>query len=1131
MVRTAQFISALSILFLSGSALVAKPSIWPDLFAADRDFYGSEKEEKYTSTFPLYQVENWNGHFSRRVFFLYKYTDYPLYRRTTFYGFFDHIKSKKDERERTFLPVYYSRLEKDFSYRSFWPVIPILYAYREKSTTRSRHGLFPFYWSDDRGSHHKTFGFPSLPFLYYRKTSGETKSYNTLAGLANITFSRGKLDGFYLFPFFFYQSGEHGHATLFPLVYYNRRGKGSYSLNLPILPLYYRRVHPEQERYNSRTEESETYLEVVDGSFFHRWQTRRVVRTRKSGQEPVAAQEAAEIERMVGILWFIPFYRYKKNPNLEYSNLLFLWGKNYNRQSRLSYSPVHKTYRSLNPENNLQSVDQIHLFHLPLYRHTVYRKESEVMAAFWLYSHRRSTAGDKKSYRRIFNTIVEHDETGKRSRLLFFPLVFWKAAPDGYFHFPVVFHSNHSPGENGCSLALLGLAYASCKNQNREWTAGALGLYFRHRRADSERFWVMPVYNRFSSPKKRTVYRFPLFYERETETEHYRLNVALSTTTGVTLVSPELQLGTEEGGLYFDYSLSFLGNLFSWESRLYLRQPPARKLRELEKVHRSGQLKTDAPQESIRPPSLQQKFIWKKENYRHYYGWSALFGLVAKKYADGYHHMRILPGYWHTYHESQKDVVTWTPVFYRFKYEKLESLYVYPILPLPLYSYQRTETEIRDSVFLWFYSSRQTVDGKEKSLSLFWSLFRLEKNPAGSSHRLLPFYAMRRWQESDGENITRNKRILSPFYYSRSIERPDGSRTEKRMVLPLPVYYVSKNLDREGNVREESSFVAGSYSYRKGSDYGSAFLPFYRNSSRKLENGTVHTSRWNLLHYRRTSTTVAGYRYEKRAVPGFLPLYGSREEQSTDGNFRKSHYFFPLYYVERGNKYYESLFLPGIFIHQSEHYSRFNALYLYDRQEYKESQLVVQGYLFHLWQSTQGKDFSRYRLGWGLLFSRTNYAGEDYRQNILWAFNSRQGSDYHHSFWPFYWFDRTGSREVTALLAPLGYYRSLDADGELSYSLATLGHYHRVDRSERKSRFLLGWGLLYTARTEGSRGYQSKGILWNILWRNQKETDNDYEKTSILGGLIYSRTRLKGRQWQRFFGLFRTGDETPRNFP
>lgn len=1112
-------------------ALEGKPSIWPDLFAGDREFYGSEKEEKFSSTFPLYQVENWNGHFSRRILFLYKYTDYPLYRRTTFYGLYDHIKSKNDERERTFLPVFYSRLAKDYSYRSVWPLIPIVYGYLEKSPTRKRHGLFPFYWSDDRGSHHQAVGIPSLPFLYYRKKSGDTSSYNTLAGLANITFEKGKLDSWYLFPIFFFSRGEYGHATVFPLFYYNKRGQGSYSLNIPILPLYYRRVDPLKERWNSKAEATETYREVVDGSFFHRWRTVQVVRTQKSGEESVAADVPAEVERMVGLFWFIPLYRYRKDAQTEYSNFLFLWGKNYNQRSRLSYSPVSKRYRSLDKESDLQSIDQIHFFHLPLYRHSYYKDRSEVTAAFWLYKHSRSTdPADQKSYRRIANHVVEKDGRGNVSRRLFVPFFFWKAAPQGYLHIPLLYHQHHARGESGCRYALLGLVYAGCKKADREWEAYLLGLHFRRKNSDSERVWLLPFYNRYEGPDKKTRFIFPLLYEKETATEHYRLHIAASITTGIQVFSPEVKLGESERGLYFDYAFSLLGNLFSWESRLYLREPPSQKLKDLEEAHRAGKFEQGEARGSVRPPALEQKFVWKKENYHNYYGWSLLFGLVAKKYADGYHHFRILPGYWHTYHESQSDVVKWTPVYYRFKYEALESLYVYPLLPLPLYSHVKTKSEVRRTAGFWFYMSRHRLDGSEKSLSLFWSLWRRESSPAGSSHRLLPVYAYSRWQEGTGDNATKNKRLISPFYYTRTREAADGSRSEKRMTLPLPLFYSAKTLDRDGKLLEESSFTLGLYSRRKGQDYKRAFYPFYASSKVTYENGTVHTSSWNLLRYHRR--TIAGnYLSEKWGYPGFLPLVGGKEERHADGTFEKGHHVFPVYYVERGPEHFETFFLPGVYIHRSNTYSRWNALYLYDRQVYKESQITVNGYLFHLWQTTQSPDYNRYRLGWGLLFSRTNYPGDDYRQNILWAFSSRQGQDYHHSFWPIYWFDRTGSRRVTAILAPLGFYRSLDADGELSYSLATLGHYWRIDRSERKSRFLLLWGMLYTARTEGSRGYESQGILWNVLWRRQKEIENDYQKTSILGGLIYSRTRLKGREWQRFFGLFRTGDDPPRNWP
>lgn len=436
----------------------------------------------------------------------------------------------------------------------------------------------------------------------------------------------------------------------------------------------------------------------------------------------------------------------------------------------------------------------------------------------------------------------------------------------------------------------------------------------------------------------------------------------------------------------------------------------------------------------------------------------------------------------------------------------------------------RADEQLRSVQLLPFYYSYRD---KERETSWKGILYYSNRQGRDQTERLVPFYSYQERYDAAG------RRTVSRFnwlFYKKTIEGPN-SYFEKHVTTLYPFHGYRKEKRGENAASAVWFFpfhyrsVSGSetrnwtllyYTRQNGRDVTKKLIPFYSYSEKYAANGRREVRRFNWLYYKHT---VEGpdYRYEKRLTTLF-PLQGSVEEDR-GGVKRSTSWFLPFYYGEQTPEFRRRFVMAGIYNYESARYSRQNYFYIYDAIQDHEKAVRERGFLFSFYYHRSTPQYELSRLGYGLLYGSRVWQNGDYQRNILWALQIQKKQDYHNSFVPFWWYDRRGERRVLAIAAPFIYYSRIGPEGELSYSFGTLGHFYFLDRSSRRSLSLYCLGACYMESSRGERGFESRGVLWNALWRYQKETENEFEKTTVLGGILYSRTRLKGREWRRVLGI------------
>ncbi len=176
---------------------------WDDLDDDAEKIFGSEKERKYPIHAFIVEKEQWEGHSSCMIGWLYKHTDYPKYRSRRVLPFYYRLESKIDNRtrmvlpfllyynrvdgptERTVTPLFYSDLSDIDADRSLlylfwwgWERVP------EKTRDSSYSALIPLY-------HYRTYETPGTPnhgwrlitpLLYLRHAASQTGAETRTAG-------------------------------------------------------------------------------------------------------------------------------------------------------------------------------------------------------------------------------------------------------------------------------------------------------------------------------------------------------------------------------------------------------------------------------------------------------------------------------------------------------------------------------------------------------------------------------------------------------------------------------------------------------------------------------------------------------------------------------------------------------------------------------------------------------------------------------------------------------------------------------------------------------------------------------------------------------------------------------------
>ncbi|MDX1959861.1 MAG: hypothetical protein SFU98_14920 [Leptospiraceae bacterium] len=511
--------------------LLSLTSIYPDSFAdlyeSDKELYGSEKREKYKSTAVFWEIEDWEGHKSERIFFLYKNTNYPKYSSTRFFPFYSNVQSKIDKR----------------AYTQF------LNFYTETNGHNEENYIFPFY---NFGKDTKiNMGYFTLPFLFLHNTKVENKERNS---------------NFWITPFFISDlsvdkdSKKDFDVSLF---HYRRfdQFKGNSNSELFFLPIFYYENLVEEKNYNSKTQITPLYVsnerKTSTSDSINHFSLLHYRSNYKSNDEtnsktffpilPLLFYDSNSIDKNYDDkLQITPLYLFSENKTSNSESLIHFtllhFSSNYKSNdatnSKLLFPIIPILfYDSNSKDKNYDNKLQI----TPLYLFSENKTpNSESLTHFSLF-HLRSTykSNDETSSRLLFPLIpiiyfgTKNDLTHRNlfwiidweakkenlTRLILAPIYFHFLDDAGttQFHIPIVFHYSR----DNYSLVPLLLTYYSPKTKESPKSTLVLTPFYisQDSEVSGSKYWILGITNLgFSKEGNYTnSYFFPFYYHSKND--------------------------------------------------------------------------------------------------------------------------------------------------------------------------------------------------------------------------------------------------------------------------------------------------------------------------------------------------------------------------------------------------------------------------------------------------------------------------------------------------------------------------------------------------------------------------------------------------------------------------------------
>jgi len=218
---------------------------WSDLQPEPETYYGSEKARKVPVDAIFWVMEDWEGHYSNQLFWLYKHKDYPRFKSTRFFPFYYSLDSKIDERNSFFaMPVpglfYHRRYDSDETRinSTFW----ISRVDRRTSKIWDLY-FFLFYSSEEGPDNDRDYDHAFFPLYYGGSNPARGQSYSTL------------------FPLYYYESQSSANrdyfSFIFPLLFYESSARPNAEDSFHFSPLHYRSYETNSSSgntsYSSRT--------------------------------------------------------------------------------------------------------------------------------------------------------------------------------------------------------------------------------------------------------------------------------------------------------------------------------------------------------------------------------------------------------------------------------------------------------------------------------------------------------------------------------------------------------------------------------------------------------------------------------------------------------------------------------------------------------------------------------------------------------------------------------------------------------------------------------------------------------------------------------------------------------------
>ncbi len=1160
-------VTVLGFLHVPGTGYEARErdqfSDWNDLYSEEfRNFYGSEREEKFPVLSPVLRIEKWDQHYSLEIPLFYKFTDYPEFRSNrAFFPFlpvYRSLESKKDDRYKSWLfPFYYRKHEKQrkelVTPVGYWfrdstgyqtSFLWLFYTGKNESIGETYHGIFPLYYTEKSVTETSSERMIISPLFYHYHNETETDQFSLLHYYHYRKKSEGSPDislGFPVIPLIQYkQSSDQRRVNVLWFLISAGWKKGEGLTDSWFFPLF----------YFSNDEDSVTFLSVPFSYY---------------GDENEADYNSIGIlhwnwnrsENHLQTAFALPFFVYNRNTFLMALPFWMRW-RSEDRSEGFSVSPFH--------------------FH-------AWEDGKRDYSALWLFW--RSVDDSENSRNLHILPLYYSWKNPENNGSLFIPFYYYNETPDSWTFLSLPFSRYSDPALSHVNVMLLfdwqydrteektdSLNILPVFSYRREKQLALLPVYLRkgnqhkgfsvsplhfsrwdddgslsslgwlHWRGNSHKeksefFHIFPFYYSWNNPEFRARAVLPVYLSYEDENTDFTLAAGFYSGQSSGYILPGV---TEKDGIsyyYLDSDLSLFYDLFSIRTRVSVPSPFQNTEETKKNLRISFVRELTSETEESAVPRVHKKGKADRETSLSFFRFNMLFGAFSYARSDSRRHLRVLPLAWISWDKENDDRLFMFPPFLPLYFDYQSDVERYLVI-FPFYALHRDGESYTKSVLLNGYIKRYNAETQEKSVSVLWPLIRWSSSPVKTTLRIPPFWWYKRerksgsehyryitpvfasWGHTAGSESQCSHSSLSLFhYYSRACAHGGSSVSLFIPLLPLAGFFE----DNDEVSRIRSHYVFPLYYYRSeyikmsdgSADYSegggksaeirkSAFLltPLYASwsaGSRNPDNSKCSGGSVSPLHY--YSRKCRKDSESVTVLVPVLPLFGMFSE-SEPLYRRSSSYLLPLYYYssESSRDNPESEFL-------SRNSTLVNPLFTWHSDSDKSEKWFVMHFPFY------------YR-----------YSGPDHSHtNIMGVF------DYKYS--------RIMNKTAGLVIFPLFMYQSWD-DGWGFYSLPFMTENHRdyywffaaglywetgEDYGRRNFLYLLDheyshkenyyrYSALFRAVNSVNTDYYSQlSVLYGGLvnYVNYKNSD-DYEFSMLLR--IYYQENMNGRFSNGLFPLY-----------
>ena len=1102
---------------------------WADLYSDDKEIYGSEKDEKFPVAAYLWELERWEGHYSNRIFYIYKHTDYPKYSSTRLFPFYSHTKSKIDNRERIRVVNYYSIVNGESKksglfplvfwgrdrQRKYFHVFPIFYSsfapysstvnvlglfYNNKKPNRSKGWLFPLYYYKSSRSENGKKGYYNVLFLHHswHSVSDDTKSKGVAGPLyffyrekgpqgevkhnyiLNTAWGHGKdYRYFHFFPFYFSYSSPEKKSLNIMLIFNRQTVKNETTTMLfPLYLSYKREDNGKVEKYfnilylfhNYRNDFENSSLKAGPLYYFSKKENNGIATTHNYLLNTFWGR--GEKSRYLHVL---PFYFSYQGENSGFTNILGIIHRNYSEQGSQSWV-------------------------LPFY----YNKKVK----------------GKYSYTNVlglYNQVSKNGETDLRWVL---PVYFYKK--DRYRHIvPLYFSGRTATGNYTAFLPFYARLYKEVKSKDGAFIDKTVvtPLWYHKRKTFETRyeedeisstffFPIIPVY--FQKRKNGTTHR-NLLYLADWEKDE----LGLKRLWLMPLVFYKRNSYLHVFPFYFRPNAYHAQRGVSFGPLHYHRWSPEKKKLWLLLHYSSVDYNNDTYQWHLFPLYYKWKtekssghiflplFANYKDEHRSFH--VNLLG-IAKSMKQGLIQPRA--GFNDGYREWYLDVdISW---FYSlFRYSRRVTG------PTPFfgksYKEETAETKQTDSVpSIQKQHSLSREDARDYTgYKLLFGLWSYEKADSKRHLRILPLSWLTWDQNSDNKLFVipfpvpivwyqaekSHYRVIFPFYASQS---HNGSYVNSWLLFA----YI-RSYDAEKDKHSVSVLWPLINYYHSPQESGSRILPFYiykRTSKEGLEEKKFYSLFYYSVFSKKNNVTL-----KKTMFPLILPLVYSRERtEETEGLFKKekSAYIFPIYYSAQK----ESV------ISGKKEYSARSFSLLHYKSEKNSARVQVKRSFYPLFLPLVYSSKKRETAESYSIQRKTNYIFPFYfhsssevaspigREKKTLAFSLLHYKRSHVT---------PDKVDKTLVLFPLFYYKK-ETEKMKYWSWLFVFHGRSFkDKSSEKSSFTLFPFWFSSATHDADKDEKSLTFLPFFHKRSYRSGSSDYSRLNILGFINLEKDRIK----------------------